>query len=233
MATVAMTAYRSTIGRKAVMAVTGLLLFGFVVVHMIGNLKIFTGAGALRRVRRVAARARRARARRRAAALDRCAPVLLVARRCCTSGAAWLADPDEPRGAARSATRSSERVDVDLRLAHDALGRRHHRCSSSSTTCCTSRPATVHPDFVPGRRLPQRRHRLRASGASSAFYIVAMLRARAAPLPRRCGACSRRSARPPALHTAGAAASRTSSPWSSRLGNISIPRRRARRRRAA
>lgn len=43
MATVAMTAYRSTIGRKAVMAVTGLLLFGFVVVHMIGNLKIFTG----------------------------------------------------------------------------------------------------------------------------------------------------------------------------------------------
>lgn len=44
MATVALTAYRSTIGRKAVMAVTGLLLFGFVVAHMVGNLKIFTGA---------------------------------------------------------------------------------------------------------------------------------------------------------------------------------------------
>lgn len=44
MATVAMTAYRSTIGRKAVMALSGLMLFGFVVVHMIGNLKIFTGA---------------------------------------------------------------------------------------------------------------------------------------------------------------------------------------------
>ena len=43
MATVALTAYRSTIGRKAVMAVTGLLLFGFVVAHMAGNLKIFTG----------------------------------------------------------------------------------------------------------------------------------------------------------------------------------------------
>jgi succinate dehydrogenase / fumarate reductase cytochrome b subunit len=42
-ATVALTAYRSTIGRKAVMALTGLALFGFVVVHMIGNLKIFTG----------------------------------------------------------------------------------------------------------------------------------------------------------------------------------------------
>ncbi|HVE62171.1 MAG TPA: succinate dehydrogenase cytochrome b subunit [Mycobacteriales bacterium] len=43
MTTVALTAYRSTIGRKAVMALSGLMLFGFVVVHMIGNLKIFTG----------------------------------------------------------------------------------------------------------------------------------------------------------------------------------------------
>jgi succinate dehydrogenase / fumarate reductase, cytochrome b subunit len=31
----------STIGRKAVMAATGLLLFGFVLVHMIGNLQMF------------------------------------------------------------------------------------------------------------------------------------------------------------------------------------------------
>lgn len=31
----------STIGRKAVMAVTGLILFGFVFVHMIGNLQMF------------------------------------------------------------------------------------------------------------------------------------------------------------------------------------------------
>jgi succinate dehydrogenase / fumarate reductase cytochrome b subunit len=33
--------YRSAVGKKAVMAVTGVILFGFVVVHMIGNLKIF------------------------------------------------------------------------------------------------------------------------------------------------------------------------------------------------
>ena len=31
----------STIGRKVVMAVTGVVLFGFVVVHMIGNLQVF------------------------------------------------------------------------------------------------------------------------------------------------------------------------------------------------
>ncbi|HEY7215647.1 MAG TPA: succinate dehydrogenase cytochrome b subunit, partial [Thermoanaerobaculia bacterium] len=33
--------YRSAVGKKAVMAVSGIILFGFVVIHMIGNLKIF------------------------------------------------------------------------------------------------------------------------------------------------------------------------------------------------
>jgi succinate dehydrogenase / fumarate reductase, cytochrome b subunit len=33
----------STIGKKAIMAVTGLVLFGFLVVHMLGNLQIFLG----------------------------------------------------------------------------------------------------------------------------------------------------------------------------------------------
>jgi succinate dehydrogenase / fumarate reductase cytochrome b subunit len=35
--------YRSPVGMKAVMAVTGLVLFGFVLGHMIGNLKVFAG----------------------------------------------------------------------------------------------------------------------------------------------------------------------------------------------
>lgn len=35
---------RSSIAKKAVMAVTGAVLFGFVVVHMVGNLKVFTGS---------------------------------------------------------------------------------------------------------------------------------------------------------------------------------------------
>ncbi len=34
----------STLGIKAVVAVTGVILFGFVVLHMIGNLKAFTGS---------------------------------------------------------------------------------------------------------------------------------------------------------------------------------------------
>ena len=35
--------YRSAVGKKAVMAVTGLILFGFVFAHMAGNLKVYAG----------------------------------------------------------------------------------------------------------------------------------------------------------------------------------------------
>ncbi len=38
-----LTLYESTIGKKVVMAVTGLILFGFVIIHMLGNLKVFAG----------------------------------------------------------------------------------------------------------------------------------------------------------------------------------------------
>src|SRR5262245_10286514 len=37
----------TVVGKKVVMAVTGLVLVGFVVVHMLGNLKIFLGADAI------------------------------------------------------------------------------------------------------------------------------------------------------------------------------------------
>src|SRR5215475_11236410 len=35
--------YESTIGKKAIMAVTGLILFGYLIVHMLGNLQFFLG----------------------------------------------------------------------------------------------------------------------------------------------------------------------------------------------
>lgn len=35
--------YQATIGKKAIMAVTGVILFGFIVGHLIGNLQIFAG----------------------------------------------------------------------------------------------------------------------------------------------------------------------------------------------
>lgn len=36
--------YRSAIGKKAVMALSGLILFGFIFIHMVGNLKLYMGA---------------------------------------------------------------------------------------------------------------------------------------------------------------------------------------------
>ena len=35
--------YRSAVGKKTVMAVTGIILFGFVLIHMIGNLHLYEG----------------------------------------------------------------------------------------------------------------------------------------------------------------------------------------------
>ncbi len=39
--------YRSAVGKKALMAVSGILLFGFVLGHMLGNLKLYQGADKL------------------------------------------------------------------------------------------------------------------------------------------------------------------------------------------
>lgn len=43
----ALTLFDTTIGKKAVMAVTGLILFGFLIGHMLGNLQIYLGPDAL------------------------------------------------------------------------------------------------------------------------------------------------------------------------------------------
>jgi len=40
----ALTLYETTIGKKAVMAITGLVLFGFVIGHMLGNLQVYLGS---------------------------------------------------------------------------------------------------------------------------------------------------------------------------------------------
>jgi len=39
--------FASSIGKKAVMALTGLVLFGFVVAHLLGNLQVYSGPDAL------------------------------------------------------------------------------------------------------------------------------------------------------------------------------------------
>jgi succinate dehydrogenase / fumarate reductase, cytochrome b subunit len=47
--------YGSTLGKKTLMAVTGIILFGFVVGHMLGNLQLYMGPGAAQPLRRAAA----------------------------------------------------------------------------------------------------------------------------------------------------------------------------------
>lgn len=47
MSTKALTFYGTTIGKKAVMAVSGFMLLGFVLAHMAGNLQIFLGPAAI------------------------------------------------------------------------------------------------------------------------------------------------------------------------------------------
>jgi succinate dehydrogenase / fumarate reductase cytochrome b subunit len=42
-----LTLYDANIGKKALVAVTGLILFGFVILHMLGNLQVFLGPDAL------------------------------------------------------------------------------------------------------------------------------------------------------------------------------------------
>ena len=42
----ALALWDSTVGKKIMMAVTGVILIGFVIVHMIGNLKVYQGADA-------------------------------------------------------------------------------------------------------------------------------------------------------------------------------------------
>lgn len=43
----AMTLYRSSIGKKAIMAITGFIWVGYVFVHMFGNLKLYFGSESL------------------------------------------------------------------------------------------------------------------------------------------------------------------------------------------
>ena len=52
--------YRSALGKKYVMAITGIVLMGFVFFHMLGNLKMYLGPGDFNHYARVPPRAPRA-----------------------------------------------------------------------------------------------------------------------------------------------------------------------------
>ena len=42
-----LTLFDTTLGKKAALALSGLVLYGFVIVHMLGNLQVFRGPEAI------------------------------------------------------------------------------------------------------------------------------------------------------------------------------------------
>ena len=161
------------------MAVTGLVLVGFVIAHMAGNLQSLRRPASDQRVRGVPAE-------HAASCCGSRGVVLLVA-------VVLHVVAGVPADAASSARRGPigyakrEPQVVDARVAHDAVGRRRCCSSSSSSTSCTSRSGTV---VQPGSSMPARDVYGNVVAAFRIWWVVAVLRrrdgrSRPAPLPRR------------------------------------------------
>ncbi len=156
--------YETTNGKKVVMALTGFILFGFLLGHMVGNLQVFAGPEKLDDY---------------AIHLRQLGPLLWIARivilaavvlHIISSYQLWRAAAP---GSARQIHREKERG-LELRLADHDDQRSHHRASSSSIICC----------ILPGWRLPGRYEHLKPyenivygfqQPLIAIFYIVSML----------------------------------------------------------
>ena len=184
----------SSIGKKVVMAVTGLVLFGFVIGHMIGNLQIYLGPQGDQRLRGVPARLP---ARRGHLDRPRLAP------RWRSALHIWAAvdpDPLELGGAPGRLPRVAG-PRVHLRLAHHGLERARSWPPSSSTTSPTSPLGDRAPRVRGGRRLPQRGDRL-PEPVRVGLLHARDARARPAPVPRRLEHAADARPEPPALEPA-------------------------------
>ena len=185
----------SSIGRKVVMAVTGVILVGFILVHMVGNMLVYLQRPrGHQRLRRLTARAPP-----RLGDLDRARG---AARRVVLH--IWSATSltlEEPAARPRGVP-GAEVAGVDLCLAHDALERRDHpalRHLPPDALHDRQRP----PELRRGRRLPQLRRGLpqtsgSRSSTSSRWSLSGSTCATAS------GACSRRSASRTRATSAGA-----------------------------
>ena len=211
--------YRSAVGKKAVMAVTGIILFGFVLVHMIGNLQAVRGRrGTLNEygefLRQVGAPALPP----NGAALDRPAGAARRGRAAHLGRVAGHAD--EP-GGAPVALRAPAEDPHQLRLAHHALGRGDH-------------PAVRHlppPPLHHGHGPPDVRGRRRstttwwpASASGGCRCSTSWRRSRwGSTSTTGCGACSSRWGGTIRGSTPGASGFAHAFAWIVTLGNISFP----------
>ena len=118
----------SSIGLKLVMALTGVILSGFVLGHMLGNLQVFQGAEAIDAYGKLL--------RKEPALLWTVRLVPARPRSGCTSGPTSRSTRQEPAGAAPGLS-GQEVPGVELRLAVDDDHRARCSSRSSSTTSCT------------------------------------------------------------------------------------------------
>ena len=118
--------WRSAVGKKWVMALSGIVLLGYVLAHMVGNLKVFLGETHLNEYARVAARPRRAGVPPHASCCGRMRIVLIAAFVFHIVAAYQLTRMNQK---ARPVKYQSPRdyVGGQLRLTHDALDRRDRR----------------------------------------------------------------------------------------------------------
>ena len=140
--------YRSAVGKKWVMAVTGIVLLGFVLAHMVGNLKVYLGAEDINHygefLRELLAPAP-------APHGVAVAPADRADRRLRPPHPRRLRpDPDEPPGPARRLRRRPRLRRRQLRQPHDALDGRHRRCLFIVFHLADLTWGTANPDFVRG-----------------------------------------------------------------------------------
>ena len=174
--------YRSAVGKKWVMAVTGLMIIGFVFAHAVGNLKVYLGAedfnhyGEFLRELLVPILPR-------TVALWLLRIGLIVAF-VFHIHAAYGAHPHEPPGQ-RPRLRAAPRLPGrQRRQPLDALDRHHRRPLHPLPP---RRPHLGHrqPRLRARRRLPELRRHLQPARPVAIIYIVANLALGHPPLPRR------------------------------------------------
>jgi hypothetical protein len=205
--------FTSTIGQKVLMAVTGVVLFGFVLGHMAGNLQVFLGREAFKRLQRLAASLPP-----RDGPLDR--SPRSPRRRRDSHRRLDLADPEEPARAAGRVPRDRLQP-LDLRVADDALERSDHpRLRDLSPARSHARAGE--PRIRPHRPVQESRRQFRADAPSSPS-TSSRSRGWGCTSAMASGACSNRSACRIRVTTDSATPRRPRSPSSSPLGFIVVP----------
>jgi hypothetical protein len=180
--------YQSVIGKKVIMAVTGFILSGFVLGHMIGNLQVFAGPEKLNAYARI---------------LQSLGGALWAARGAAGFGGAAHRDggavDDAEAGGAAASLCEEDGAGLDLRSADDDLERADCRRRFWSTICCTSRPG-MRIRTSNRAMCTQRDHGVPQSGGVAVLHGGEHLCWRFTCITA-CGACSNPGRGAPALYT--------------------------------